>query len=202
MKGCVTSKKLEGLPFKANVTRPLPGIRVNDSPPFTNTSLTYFTGPLFVYNVDSQLIKSFMCLFTCNSSRAIHLSLLGRMGVKSFLRSFCHFVQTYFADCGIHWEFIAEKATLWGGMWECMIRSVKRCIKKAVGQASLEFEELHIILFKIEGVINARPITYVYDDSKDVSYPLTPSKLIYGRYISVTPNDKHLITRTHQSLTR
>ena len=112
-------------------------------------------------------------------------------------------VQTYFADHGIHWEFIVEKAPWWGGMWERMIRSVKRCIKKAVGQASLKCDELHTILVEIEGVINARSITYVYDDSEGISYPLTPSQLIYGRNVSVAPNDKHFeITSTHQSLTR
>ena len=164
VKGCVTCKKLEGLPFKANVTPPLPDIRVDDSPPFTNTGLD-FAGPLFVSNVDSQLVKSYLCLFTCASSRAIHLELLRGLDVKSFLRSFRRFsarrglphtlisdnaktyksaskeiikivlsesVQAYFADHGIHWEFIVEKAPWWGGMWERMIRSVKRCIKKAV----------------------------------------------------------------------
>ena len=96
-----------------------------------------------------------------------------------------------------------EKAPWWGGMWERMIRSVKRCIKKAVGQASLKFDDLHTILVEIEGVINARPITYVYNDCEGISYPLTPSQLIYGRNVSVAPNDKHFeITSTHQSLTR
>ena len=37
-----------------------------------------------------------------------------------------------------------------------MIRSVKHCIKKSVGQASLKFEELSTVLVEIEGVINAR----------------------------------------------
>ena len=88
-------------------------------------------------------------------------------------------------------------------MWVRMIRSVKRCIKKVVGQASLKFDELHTILVEIEEVINARPITYVYDDSEGISYSLTPSQLIYGQNVSVAPNDKHFeITSTHQSLTR
>ena len=66
-----------------------------------------------------------------------------------------------------------------------------------------KIDELHTILVEIERVINARPITYVYDDSEGISYPLTPSQLIYGRNVLVAPNDKHFeITSTHQSLTR
>ena len=177
-KGCVTCKKLEGLPFKANVTPPLPDIRVNDSPPFTSTGLD-FAGPLFVSNVDR---------------RALHVELLRGLDVESILRSFRRFsalrglphtlisdnaktyksaskeiikivlserVQTYFADHGMHWEFIVEKALWWGRMWERMIRTVKCCIRKAVGQASLKFDELHTILVEIEGVINARPIDHI-----------------------------------------
>ena len=75
VRGCVTCEKLEGLPFKANVTPLLPDIRVDDSPPFTNTGLD-FAGPLFVSDVDSQFVRSYLCLFTCASSRAIHLELL------------------------------------------------------------------------------------------------------------------------------
>ena len=62
---------------------------------------------------------------------------------------------------------------------------------------------MNTILVEIEGVINARLITYVYDDSEGISYPLTPSQLIYGRNISVAPNDKHFeITSTQHSLTK
>ena len=38
-------------------------------------------------------------------------------------------------------------------------------------------------MVEIESVINARPITYVYDDTNSISYPLTPSDLVYGRRV-------------------
>ena len=45
----------------------------------------------------------------------------------------------------------------------------------------LNYDELRTLLIEVEGVINARPLTYVYDDNESVLYPLTPSDLIYGR---------------------
>ena len=55
---------------------------------------------------------------------------------------------------------------------------------------------------EIEGVINARPITYVYDDTEGVSYPLTPAELLYSRSTTRTSNGKHFeIVSTNETLT-
>ena len=59
------------------------------------------------------------------------------------------------------------------------------------------------MITEVEGVINARPLTYVYDDRESISYPLTPSDLIYGRRITVSPNSQHHeILSTYNSLTK
>ena len=51
--------------------------------------------------------------------------------------------------------------------------------------------------------MNARPITYVYDDTESISFSLTPSHLIYGRRITNMPNSQHYeIVSTYHSLTR
>ena len=103
----------------------------------------------------------------------------------------------------ITWRFIMERAPWWGGFWERLIRSVKRCLKKCIGRANLTFEQLHTVLVEIEAVINARPLTYVCDDQEGVSQALSPSHLIYGRKISAVPNNEIFeIVSTHQSLTR
>ena len=81
--------------------------------------------------------------------------------------------------------------------------SIKRPLKKVIGRSTLDFDELHTVLVEVEGVINSRPITYVYDDQDSISYPLTPSDLIYGRRIAPTPNVSHQeIISTYQALTR
>ena len=64
-------------------------------------------------------------------------------------------------------------------------------------------EELNTVLIEIEAVINARPITYVYDDEESLSYPLTPSQLINGRQITPMPNSEHYeIMSTSNVLTK
>ena len=103
----------------------------------------------------------------------------------------------------ISWKFIVEKAPWWGGFWERMVQSVKRSLWKAIGSANLSFEELRTLLIEVESVINARPLTYVQDDSEGVNYALTPSHLMYGRKIVNFPNSSHYeIESTYQTLTK
>ena len=55
---------------------------------------------------------------------------------------------------------------------------MKRCLRKVVGKSKLTYEELETVIVEIEGVLNSRPLCYVYDDpSNDV---LTPSHLVRG----------------------
>ena len=59
------------------------------------------------------------------------------------------------------------------------------------------------MLIEVEGVINARPLTYIYDDSEGVSYLFTASHMIYRRCITVLPNEEHFeIVSTNKSLTK
>jgi len=112
-------------------------------------------------------------------------------------------VQRYLATKGVTWQLIIERAPWQGGFWERVVQSTKRCLKKILGRTSLTFEELRTILVEIEATLNNRPLTYTYDDEEGISYPLTPSQLIYGRQISTLPNDKQFeIVSTHQALTK
>lgn len=236
---CVKCKRVDGKSFQGPPMPPLPPARVDDSPPFCNTGVDY-AGPLYVKPTKSSKektkIKAYICLFTCASTRAIHLELVGDLAAQSFLLAFRRFtsrrglpikmlsdnattfkaaakeisrikrapeVIQYLNSKRISWEFIAERAPWWGGFWERMVRSIKSCLKKTIGRATLTFEELFTLCAEIEATINNRPITYVYDDVQGISYPLTPSDLINGRRISVTPSDCHFeISSTHESLTK
>jgi hypothetical protein len=71
-------------------------------------------------------------------------------------------VNRYFVNRRITWEFITEKAPWHGGFWERMVRSVKRCLKKAIGRASLSFGELRALLVEIESTLN----TFMYDNTR------------------------------------
>ena len=84
-----------------------------------------------------------------------------------------------------------------------MVQDVKRSLRKAIGHANLSFEELRTLLVEVEGIINARPLTYVHCDEDGITYTLSPSHLMYGRRISSSPNPNHFkILSTYQTLTR
>ena len=88
-------------------------------------------------------------------------------------------------------------------MWERLVRSVKGPLRRVIGRTNLTYDELHTIVVEIEGLINARPLTYVYDNLEWISYPLTPSHLVYGRRITTMPNGENFeIQSIYQSLTR
>ena len=67
--------------------------RVSEDPPFAHTGLD-FAGPL--YFMESQNgnnnSKAYVCLFTCASTRAVHLELTPRLNVENFLLAFHKFV--------------------------------------------------------------------------------------------------------------
>ena len=94
-------------------------------------------------------------------------------------------------------------ATWHGGFWERLIKTTKRCLKKTMGRYFLSFEEIRTMSVEIESTLNNRPITYVYDGDEGVSFPLTPSCLIYGRKRATASNDSQFeIANTKQSLTQ
>jgi len=231
---CVLCLRFEGKPFTLSIQPDLPGERVSDGPPFINTGID-FAGPLYV-QCNSQQQKVYLCLYTCASTRAVHLELTEDLSAVSFLQSFrrftsrrgvpltilsdnaktfksasaevkrivrCKEVHTYMVNNQIQWKFIVEKAPWWGGFWERMVGITKRCLKKTIGRSQITFEELRTIVVEIEGTLNNRPLTYMYDDVEGVSRPLTPAHLIYGRQIVRGPSERQLeLANVNQSLTR
>lgn len=67
-----------------------------------------------------------------------------------------------------------------------MIKSAKRCLRKAIGRNCLTYDELLTLVIEVEGVLNSRPLTYVY--AGDVTEPLTPSHLLVGYRILSLPD--------------
>ena len=89
----------------------------------------------------------------------------------------------------------------WGEFLERLIQSIKRCLHKVIGRQTLGFEQLRTLLVEVEGIVNACPLTYVYDDTEGINYTLSPSHLMYGRRIYDAPNSKHFeIVSTFQTL--
>jgi hypothetical protein len=83
--------KIEGKAFQSPREPSLPSCRVSDAPPFTNIGIDY-AEPLFV-NENDETVKSYVCLFTCASTRAVHLELLKDLSTNMFLTAFRRFVR-------------------------------------------------------------------------------------------------------------
>ena len=95
-------------------------------------------------------------------------------------------VQQHLAGLKVKWVFNLEKAPWWGGFYERMIQSMKRCLEKTIGKAKLTYDELSTALTEVEAILNSRPLSYV--SSEDLQEPLTPSHLLTGRRILSLPD--------------
>ena len=203
--GCLRCRKVEGLQFKAVPTPPLPEFRVKEAPPFSHCGVDY-AGPLYVSTAEVSDNKVWICLFSCCVTRAIHLELVPDMSTQSFLRAFKRFTARrgvptqvisdnaktfvsaaqYLTDLKVTWSFNLEKAPWWGGFFERMVQSVKRCLKKTIGRAKLSYDELLTALTEAEAIVNSRPLSYL--SSEDLKEPLTPSHLLAGRRVLSLPD--------------
>ena len=79
----------KGTPYGTPVPADLPEFRVREAPPFFNLGFD-FAGPLLIIS-DQGMIKSYIALFTCAVTRAVHLELVSDMGAQSFLNCFRRF---------------------------------------------------------------------------------------------------------------
>ena len=95
-------------------------------------------------------------------------------------------VEEYFSGIHIQWSFNLEKAPWWGGIFERMVKSVKRCLRKTIGRGRLTLDELTTAITEVEMIVNSRPLTYV--STEDTEEPITPSHLITGRRLMSLPD--------------
>jgi hypothetical protein len=73
-------------------------------------------------------------------------------------------VRAYLENNKLEWRFNLEKAPSWGGFFEKMVGTVKRCLRKVLGNSKLTYDELLTTLVEIEGTLNSRPLTCAYDE--------------------------------------
>ena len=74
-------------------TSQLPEFRLFDDFAFSSIGVD-FAGPIYVkdvYNKSSVMNKAYIVLYTCASSRAVHLDLVPNMSTQAFVRSFKRF---------------------------------------------------------------------------------------------------------------
>ena len=102
---CVVCKKFKGRPYGVPPTPQLPEFRLSDDFAFSSIGVD-FAGPIYVkdvYNMRSVMNKACIVLYTCASSRAVHLDLVPNMSSQAIVRSFK--------------RFTARRGLLYMGQW-------------------------------------------------------------------------------------
>ena len=207
---CVVCNKHESKPFKTLPAAPLPNFRSKIDFPFSSTGIDLL-GAMYVkniYNAGKEMHKVYVALYTCATSRAVHLDLMPDTSCATFVRSLKRFIgrrgisnlyisdnagcftgpelRTFLQQINAKWQFILQVSPWWGGFWERLVQSTKRSLRKTLGKSKLNYEELLTVIIEIEAVLNSRPLCYLYD--AEIDEVITPSHLIYGRRIISTTN--------------
>ncbi|XP_006817251.1 uncharacterized protein LOC102807024 [Saccoglossus kowalevskii] len=88
---CVVCKRVDGPAYSKPIPAPLPTFRVQEADPFSVCGIDY-TGHLFVKDPISKLVvKTYICLFTCAITRAVHLELVPDLTTTSFIQALRRF---------------------------------------------------------------------------------------------------------------
>jgi len=85
---CLTCVRLKATTAKQLMGQ-LPEVRVKPSKPFTNTGVDY-SGPFYVKQGGKRsktLVKCYIALFVCLSSKAIHLELVSELSTEAYIAS-------------------------------------------------------------------------------------------------------------------
>ena len=174
---CVLCRRLEGPPFKPPPPPPLPTFRVKEVPAFTYTGVD-FAGPLQVRSYDKVWICLFTCYVTRavhldvvpDQATETFLRCLRRFAArrglpakfisdngKTFKAAAKYLkavfkdgkVKEYLAGLGTDWLFNIERAPWWGGAFERLVKSTKRCLRFTQPTFHSTNSSLHLLQLKL-----------------------------------------------------
>ncbi|XP_068671229.1 uncharacterized protein [Montipora foliosa] len=160
------------------MTAQLPVVRISSDSdriiyPFAAVGLDYF-GPLYVKTgpnnkskKNATLNKRYGCIFT--HLRGVELDVVKALQVWDQEK-----IKTTLTRRGIDWKFNPPTASHQGGVWERLIRSIRRILYSLVGERLLNDEALRT---EVEKILNDRPITPVSSDPQDLE-ALTPNQCL------------------------
>ncbi|XP_072392091.1 uncharacterized protein [Diabrotica undecimpunctata] len=187
LKECGMCKRQEGKSFEVQ-TPPLPADRVRDTTAFEIFGVG-LTGPLYLKLVHLELVTS----LSTNAFTQAFRRFVARRGRPRIVYSdngtnFTGFenalkqldwntIAEYSSTQCIKWRFNPPTAAWWGEFWERLVGIVKGLLRKIVGRASLNYEDLLTLLCDCESIVISRPLTYLSDDPTEL-IALTPSMLL------------------------
>ena len=187
--------------------------------PFNNTRVDYF-GPYYVKKskmtrTTKGVNKCYGVLFTCLTTRAMHIELAGDLSTDDFLLALWRFIschgtveiirsdngtnfvgannemktclkqldqvkiKSYMCGKNIKWIFNPPASPWMGGVWESLVKSVKKTLKAIVKDRIFTEDCPYTFLCEVDAVLNSRPLTAISDDINDLE-PLTPNHSLTG----------------------
>ena len=90
-------------------------------------------------------------------------------------------------DSGLEWVLSPAEAPWYNGCCESLIRSIKKCLQRTIGEQKLSYNELQTFLYETANLLNERPIGKILTTPEDGSY-LCPNDLLLGRTFAKAPN--------------
>ena len=186
---------------------------ISDKPPFWHTGMDYF-GPFYVRR-GRMSVKRYGVIFTCFTSRAVHLEVAFTLDTDSCINAIRRFlarrgnIEMITSDNGtnlvgaehelssslqqwnlskigntlqqhnIKWSFNPPTGSHFGGIWERIIRSVRKILHHLLQEqmTSLDDELLQTLMCEVEFILNSRPISAGSDNPRDLE-ALTPNHLL------------------------
>ena len=186
---CVTCKRLYGRPVTQRMAD-LPTLRCQpDAGPFSSVGVDIF-GPFYV-TVGRSQVKRYGCIFSCFTSRAVHVEEIDGLSADAFINCLIRFIshrghpQLDHNDViraarrrNIEWVFNPPLASHHGGLWERMIHTMRRVLFAILNSSTrLTYDVLTTVFCEAENIINSHPIIKCSDDANDLE-PLTPNHLL------------------------
>ncbi|XP_053968556.1 uncharacterized protein LOC128869987 [Anastrepha ludens] len=166
--------------------------------PFTFTGVDYF-GPMDVV-IGRRREKRWGALFTCLTTRAVHIEISPTLSTESFLLIFKQFVSRR----GVPKRIISDNGTNFRGASVLLVKEIERIssddierkypeiewifippaspqsiLMDILPDSGMREEVLRAVLADIENILNSRPLTYVPLDSAE-DEALTPNHFLTG----------------------
>ena len=121
--------------------------------------------------------QGFSCKVVSNNTENLQVGIQDHRCCDENCRGTTHF----------DWWFYEVVLQLWKGfmvgwIFERMIKSTKRCLRKIIGQERLIYGKPMTALLEVEVILNSRPPPYI---STNVEEPLRPSRLIIGQNVLI-----------------
>ncbi|XP_029204053.2 uncharacterized protein LOC114968097 [Acropora millepora] len=89
-------------------------------------------------------------------------------------------LQDFLAQQEITWQFNLLRSPWWGGLYERLIKEVKRTLYKTMGRTHLEYAQVEAVVMDIERHLNNRPLTYMESETGEEKV-LTPNAIMWGQ---------------------